>query len=191
MNGTIKRTVRHLRWTTGAVAALSTVVALLTAPAAQADPRGVFICLSNASDHPIRILWSINRGSSDPGPSSLAPGERRCAESTPTLGVILRPGEEAIGRQMAWRVWGQGNSVVITEGANADGLWVSWRTRANWQGIGVNDTRQVRVPALGGGTDGKWKFWLKRFANNENVGGGIDTSGNSWIRYLVTVKAVE
>jgi len=50
------------------------------APAAAADPGGVFLCVKNASSKPVGIGWDFRNGSQDPGGRYLAPGSRRCAE---------------------------------------------------------------------------------------------------------------
>lgn len=168
-------------------AAAAATLSLLTAPAAAADPRGIFLCVENGSSQTIQIIWRLNRGSKDPGGRNLAAGERRCAESTPELQVLMKPGTEPIGQKMAWGVDARGTDVVVSEGALA-GTWVTYRNKARWNQIAVNDTRRAKVSPPHQVPGGDWKFQLKRFPNNENVGGGADPSGNQWIRYLLTVK---
>ena len=159
------------------------------APAAAADPGGVFLCVKNASSKPVGIAWDIRNGSKDPGGRYLAPGSRRCAESTPWLRLLMRPGKEVTGSTLVWRVDARGRDVKVDEWLNTSMLYEEWRIdRAKWNDIGVGDTRRVTVPPPGELPGGDWQFTLQRFPNDEHVGGGKDTSGNRWIRYLLTIK---
>ncbi len=187
MSMTTKPRVGLARSLGAALGACAAILSLLAAPAAQAEPRGIFLCVENASSQSVRIQWEISRGTKDPGGPDLAPGARRCAESTPWLRLTMRPGTEPIGRLMAWGVYARGTDVQVSEGANA-GAWVDYRTRANWRQVGVGDTRRVTVSPPHQVPGGDWKFRLQRFPNDENVGGGSDSSGNQWIRYLLTIK---
>ena len=85
MSMTTKPRVRLASSLGAALAACAAILSLLAAPAAQAEPRGIFLCVENASSQSVRIQWEISRGTKDPGGPDLAPGTRRCAESTPWL----------------------------------------------------------------------------------------------------------
>lgn len=159
-----------------------------SAPAANADPTGIFLCVENASSQSVRIQWDLNRGSNDPGGPNLAPGSRRCAESTPWLRLIMRPGKEPIGGLMTWGVYARGTDVRVSEGAMAAGAWVDWRARVRWSQVSVGETRRATIPPPDRVPGGAWKFRLERFPNDEHVGGGSDPSGNTWIRYLLTIN---
>lgn len=174
------------------MAVIAGVLSLIAAPPAAADPRGVFLCVENASSGPLRLLMASSNDTNAPGPNVLEPGASRCAESTPQAVINIRPGDEPAATRgvgvWSWRVEATRESVAIRTGAILDGSWATWRTPVNWRGIGVNETRRATVPALPKSNDPDWKFTITRFPNNENVGGGADTSGNQWIRYLLTVK---
>ena len=158
------------------------------APAAAADPGGVFLCVKNASSKPVGIEWNLNRGTEDPGGRSLAPGSRRCAESTPWLRLVMIPGTDKLTGTVTWGVFAEGTTVQVAEGWDSFRSFVTVQTRASWSQVGVGDTRRATVPPPGRLPGGDWKFTLQRFPNDEHVGGGKDTSGNRWIRYLLTIK---
>jgi len=99
----------------------------------------------------------------------------------------MRPGQEVAGSTLVWRVKARGSDVTVDEWLYT--TLTDWReTRAKWDDVGVGDIRRVTVPPPGQLPGGDWKFTLPRFPNDEHVGGGKDTSGNRWIRYLLTIK---
>lgn len=163
---------------------------LVTAPSASANPRGVFLCVENASDGPVRVLMNRRNDTNDDGPNVLLPGMRRCAESTPQVLIGIRPGDgDIVGDSiLSWRVEATRENVAVRTGVQSSSLWITWRTPVSWTGLQVGETRRATVPPLPPSKSPDWRFTLKRFANNENVGGGLDTSGNQWIRYLLIVK---
>jgi len=177
-------------WVVAVLVAVSSTASLITAPSAAADPRGVFLCVENASDGPVRVLMNRANDTNAPGPDILQPGWSRCAESTPRTIIGIRPGENPIVGQdtWSWRVEGTRESFAVNYGIQTSQLWATWRNAQTWRGVGVNETRRATIPASLSPDDKSWKFILKRFPNNENVGGGLDTSGNLWIRYLLTIN---
>ena len=167
-------------------------LAVLAAPSATADPRGVFLCVENASDGPVRLLMWRENDTNAPGPNILQPGWSRCAESTPQVNIGIRPGEDDIVSEtnFSWLVSARRAPVVVGYGVQSRRAgWVRVRTPITWASVEVGQIRRATVPANYSPDGRPWLFVLQRFPNNEHVGGGLDTSGNQWIRYLLKVKA--
>jgi len=82
-----------------------------------------------------------------------------------------------------------GTNVEVSDSTfGLDNVGFAFQTLARWSQVAAGETRRARVRAPSNVPGPYWKFTLQRFPNNEHVGGGSDTSGNRWIRYLLTVK---
>ena len=177
-------------WTITTIVAGS--LAVLAAPSATADPRGVFLCVENASDGPVRLLMGRN-DTNAPGPNILQPGWSRCAESTPQVEIGIRPGEDYIVSEtnFSWLVSASRTRVRVGYGIQSRRAgWVRFGPfPVYWESVRVGQIRRTTIPANFSPDGRPWLFVLERFPNNEHVGGGLDTSGNQWIRYLLKVKA--